>query len=165
MESGTAGTPKHSDVTTDDRSPLWRQIDELTHRGQFLDAYEAVRSSDLQNPWRDWYGAERIEVAFLMSELGAPRQSLRHQLLAHREAPGDWDVRNNHAGLMLGDRGPIETLDWLESLGEPPQPMIDGNAAAARPGDGRLHAMVGHSCFNSWRTQGFFDCRRLGSSD
>ncbi len=81
-------------------------------RGLFLDALQTLRQ---QGPLRDWSGPDRVEVAWIVRGLGAPRMAIWHVLRAYREAPESLAVRNSYAYEMISDRGPLETLEFLQA--------------------------------------------------
>lgn len=85
-------------------------------RGQLLDALQTLRQA---SPLQDWTGEDRVEVAWIVRELGAPRLALWHILKAYREMPQSLAVRNAYASEMLTDRGPLETLEFLQANPRP----------------------------------------------
>ena|GEM_PF-2234500 len=98
------------------RSQALRLAGKQGRCGQLLDALQTLHQL---GPLRNWTGAERVEVAWIIRELGAPRLALWHILKAYREAPQSLAVRNAYASEMLTDRGPLETLEFLQANPRP----------------------------------------------
>jgi hypothetical protein len=80
----------------------------LAKSGCFIDAYQRLLACGSLN---DWFGSERTEIAWIVSELGAPRLSRWHTLKGFRETPDSLAVRNAYGSLIVADNGPLDTLD------------------------------------------------------
>jgi cellulose synthase operon protein C len=98
------------------RSDAINKARDLTMDGQLLDALDVLRQ---HGSLRDWEGADRVTVSRVVQETGAPRLGYWHVLRAFRESPSSLRVRNAYAGELLGDRGPLETLEFLEANAQP----------------------------------------------
>lgn len=94
---------------------LFEAVD-LAKSGCFIDAYQRLLACGSLN---DWFGSERTEIAWIVSELGAPRLSRWHTLKGFREAPDSLAVRNAYGALIVADNGPLDTLEFVESNVEP----------------------------------------------
>src|SRR5690606_10121549 len=111
--AGTAA--RHAD-TAARRSRALLLAGKQGRRGQLLDALQTLRQA---GSLRNWSGEERVDVAWIIRELGAPRLAVWHILKAYREAPQSLAVRNAYASEMLTDRGPLETLEFLQAHPRP----------------------------------------------
>lgn len=89
---------------------------QMAKDGQFLDAYECLR---VCGSFRDWSGAQRSEIAWIVAELGAPRLSRWHTLKGYREAPESLAVRVAYGSQIAEENGPLDTLEFVESCPEP----------------------------------------------
>ncbi len=111
--AGTAA--RHADAAAR-RSRALLLAGKQGRRGQLLDALQTLRQA---GSLRNWSGEERVDVAWIIRELGAPRLAVWHILKAYREAPQSLAVRNAYASEMLTDRGPLETLEFLQAHPRP----------------------------------------------
>ncbi len=88
----------------------------LGKEGMFLDAFKQLKTC---GPIRGWTGAARAEVAWIVSELGAPRLSRWHILKAYREAPQSLAVRNAYGAAISEENGPLDALEFVEGSSQP----------------------------------------------
>ncbi|MEZ6092513.1 MAG: hypothetical protein R3C05_31795, partial [Pirellulaceae bacterium] len=91
--------------------------------GMYLDALAHLQSI---GSLRDWSGADRCDVSWIVQELGAPRLARWHILKSYREAPEVLSVRVAYGQYILEDDGPLDALEFAESKGVP----TDANADA-----------------------------------
>lgn len=102
--------------TTMSKAESISKAHELAVDGRLVDALEVLQQ---HGSLRDWNGPERITVARVLLETGAPRLASWHVLKAIREADWSLKVRNAYANDLLSDRGPLETLEYLENNAQP----------------------------------------------
>ncbi|MGI9474870.1 MAG: C39 family peptidase, partial [Rubripirellula sp.] len=89
---------------------------QLGKDGMFVDALAHLREC---GSLRDWTGADRTEVAWIVNELGAPRLSRWHTLKAFRESPEALSVRNAYGGMLADENGPLDALEFVDRFPSP----------------------------------------------
>lgn len=98
------------------RSEILREAVRLGKNGLFLDARDLLAQC---GSLRQWQGADRTEVSWIVSELGAPRLARWHVLKSYREAPQSLAVRVAYGSEIAEHRGPLDCLEFLESTAPP----------------------------------------------
>lgn len=90
---------------------IFRHIEVLYDQSLHLRAYHAAQAIA---PLEEWEGtAARILAGRLAATVGAPNLGRKHQLLAYRHDPKDWEARYYYARIILRYRGPIAAWQFL----------------------------------------------------
>jgi len=124
----TPGAATNMRATTDadagpDAGKRLARVSELYQRGKYLDA---LRASEPLGPPAQWPGTRgRVLAGRLANNLGAPRLGRVLHLLAHRNAPEDWDARYFYIWARFMRRGPLVAWKKMEDFGEPTEDARD----------------------------------------
>jgi cellulose synthase operon protein C len=104
----------------DKRRNILKEATEAAKDGRFLDAHGILAAQgDFETAFQNYFGADRTEISWIVSELGAPRLARWHVLKAYREAPESLMVRNAYANLISDENGPLDTLDFIAASPSP----------------------------------------------
>ena len=98
------------------RSERLREAVRLGKGGMFLEARDLLEQC---GSLRQWQGADRTEVSWIVSELGARRLARWHVLKSYREASESLAVRVAYGAEIAEHRGPLDCLEFLESSSPP----------------------------------------------